>query len=411
MKNSRQRHSRVSEKRDSLSPEESRLRLELQACRLEQERKNEELLAARFQLEQASHRYADFYDFAPAGYLSLDREGVILAANLTAATTLGLERSLLIGRPLQQLVTTGRQPISDMVRKVFQHQGREICDATVRQGERSCFVRIEAAASRNGHECRAVLIDMTEQRRVEEELHLLNEELERRVLERTVQLETALREQESFSYTVSHDLRAPLRHINGYLTIVKEEFGDKLPAEVGDYLDRVCGHSRHMGKLIDNLLNLAKVGRSELVRKQVNVSQLAAEVLLLLKENDPQRTVETAIEPKIVLNGDRTLLWLLLKNLLENAWKYTSKTEGARIELKSERRDGKTVVLVKDNGVGFDMAFRNQLFGVFQRLHGNEFGGLGIGLATVKRIVERHVGEVWAESQPGQGATFYFTVG
>ncbi|MBJ6723101.1 sensor histidine kinase [Geomesophilobacter sediminis] len=396
----------------ALSVEESqRLLHELQVHQIKLEMQNQEIVNARLEVEAALERYADFYDFAPVGFLTLDYDGVIRAANLTAAAMLGTPRSCLIGRHLEMLVTEGRPAVRATVQQVFGASGKSVCDATVLQGEEPLYLRIEATTSRSGNDCRAVLIDLTERRRLETELTQLNEELERRVQARTAEMEAALREQESFSYTVSHDLRSPLRHINGYLSILKEDFGGEVPEEAIRYIDRACEVTSHMGSLIDNLLNLSRIARSEVVRERVYLSEFAEGILTQFQEAEPQRRVECVIQKNIVLQADRMLMWALLRNLLENAWKYTSQRETARIELASREVGGRTVVEVVDNGVGFDMAYGDQLFGVFQRLHGKEFGGLGIGLATVKRIVERHGGEIWAESQVDGGARFSFTVG
>jgi len=253
--------------------------------------------------------------------------------------------------------------------------------------------------------------DVTEQRRAENEIRLLNSELDLRVTERTARLEAAIQEQESFSYSVSHDLRAPLRHINSYSAILQEECAGCLSPEVHGYLERIRISSCNMGKLIDGLLELSRVGRSQLQKNEVNLSLLTGEIACKLQRNAPERRAVFSIAPDLVAHGDRVLLGSVLMNLLENAWKYTSQKETARIELgSSDDRKGQQFFYVKDNGVGFDMAYRDKLFGAFQRLHGAEFEGTGIGLALVKRIVKRHGGRVWAEGVLGEGATFYFTL-
>ncbi|HJV65343.1 MAG TPA: ATP-binding protein [Geomonas sp.] len=387
-----------------------RLLHELQVHQIELEVQNEEIMVARLEAEAAVERYADFYDFAPVGYLTLDADGIIRSANLTAATMLGIERSRLTGRHLESLISEGRSQVRATLRNVFRLRGKEICDLKLHEGAEVAYVRMEATTCRSGIECRAVLIDVTVQHRAAEEIRLLNAELEGRVLERTAALEATLREQESFSYTVSHDLRAPLRNINGHLAIVQEDFPE-LPAEVVGHLDRVRELTCHMGALIDNLLNLARISRSEPVRERVELSEMVEEVVTLLRESEPQREVEFVVEEGIVVQGDRALLTVVMENLLGNSWKYTSKVEHSRIEVGSLLTCGKQVLRVSDNGVGFDMAFRDQLFGTFTRLHGPEYGGVGVGLATVKRIIERHGGEIWAESKVNEGASFYFTLG
>lgn len=252
--------------------------------------------------------------------------------------------------------------------------------------------------------------DVTETRRMEEQLWNLNQELERRVFERTALLEAAMREQESFSYSVSHDLRGPLRHINSYAAILQEEFGTCLPPDALPYLVRVRDSSRRMGQLIDELLELSRIGRSELVKVTVDLSELARAVAVKLQEEEPARRADLVIEPGLQAKGDRVLLEQMLVNLIGNAWKYSSERACARIEIGKEVVEKREAFFVRDNGVGFDMAYRDKLFGPFQRLHGSEFEGTGIGLATVKRIVERHNGRVWAHGEVDRGATIYFTL-
>ena len=238
----------------------------------------------------------------------------------------------------------------------------------------------------------------------------LNTELDLRVHERTGQLESALREQESFSYSVSHDLRAPLRHINSYVTILSEDFGDVLPPKAHRLLDRTRSAIRRMGNLIDDILELARVSRTHLAKKSINLSELATLVCNSLQEAEPHRDVELIINDGLRTQGDKPLVMQLMVNLLGNAWKYTSKNPAARIEFGKVVDVDQDIFYVKDNGVGFDMQYSDKLFGEFQRLHGSEFEGNGIGLATVKRIIDRHGGKVWAESTVNEGATFYFSL-
>jgi signal transduction histidine kinase len=234
-------------------------------------------------------------------------------------------------------------------------------------------------------------------------------ELETRRL--NVQLEAANRELETFSYSVSHDLRAPLRGIDGFSQALLEDYADKVDGQGKDYLRRVREASQHMAQLIDDLLNLSRVSREEIQRDEVDLSAMARTIAAELRKSQPERRVEFVIANGLVANADERLLRVAMENLLENAWKFTSKHTQAIIEIGAAQMDGEQVFYVRDNGAGFDMAYADKLFGAFQRLHGRtEFPGSGIGLASVQRIVHRHGGRTWAEGEVGKGATFYFTL-
>jgi PAS domain S-box-containing protein len=253
--------------------------------------------------------------------------------------------------------------------------------------------------------------NQAEHEQAEAKIRELNEALEQRVRERTTELEAANTELEAFVYTVAHDLRAPLRSIDGFSRILLEDCADRLTPEEKVHLERVCTATQHMGHLIESMLQLSRLNRSELRRTTVDISALAHGVLADLQRQDPERRVTAVVAPDLVAQADPALIHSVLDNLLGNAWKFTSKTAGARIELGCSNKDGVPVFFVHDNGAGFNMAYRGKLFGVFQRLHRNdEFPGTGVGLASVQRIIHRHKGRVWAESQPGNGASFFFTL-
>jgi signal transduction histidine kinase len=253
--------------------------------------------------------------------------------------------------------------------------------------------------------------EIAERKQAEEEIRRLNAELEQRVVERTGQLEAANKELEAFSYSVSHDLRAPLRSIDGFSQALQEDYGEKVEGQGKDYIRRIRGATKRMADLIDALLKLSRVTRSEIRLEKLSLSMLARTIAADLQKIQPDRQVEFIIPEGLTANGDARLLRIVIENLIGNAWKFTSRKENACIELGSlQQGDGKLAYFVKDNGAGFDMAYADKLFGAFQRLHGTEeFSGTGIGLATVQRIILRHGGRVWAEGEPEKGATFYFT--
>jgi len=235
--------------------------------------------------------------------------------------------------------------------------------------------------------------------------------LERDVVKARDVAEASNKELEAFSYSVSHDLRAPLRGIDGFSEALLDDYRDKLDATGKNYLERIRAGTQRMGSLIDDILKLSRVSRAELKRESIDLSEMVQAILLTVRQNNPARDVKVSIQKDIIIDGDRHLLEIALTNLIDNAWKFTGKTKNARIEFGTLLKDGKPVIFIRDNGVGFDMAYVDKLFGAFQRLHKiAEFPGTGIGLATVKRIITRHGGEVWAESEVGKGATFYFTL-
>ncbi len=243
------------------------------------------------------------------------------------------------------------------------------------------------------------------------ELLAARETLERKVEERTAQLEAANKELEAFSYSVSHDLRAPLRSVDGFAQALLEDYGDKLDDFGKQNLQRVRAAASRMGMLIDDLLKLSRVTRSEMRREKSDLSAIAKSIAQSLEEAEPERKVDFKIEDGLAVDGDPRLLRVALENLLLNAWKYTSRHDHARIEFGRSKENGKSIFYVRDDGAGFDPRYANRLFGAFQRLHGvAEFPGTGIGLATVQRIIRRHGGEVWAEAEVEKGATFYFSV-
>jgi len=610
--------------------ETARLAHELQVHQVELEMEREELLQAHARSEALLAQYTDLYNFAPAGYLSLDRKGMIRQLNLTAARLLGAERSWLVNHRLGLFVAEGdRRAFSDFLQKVFASGAREACEVSLPQADnRPLCVLIEGNLSADGQECLVVMADITErrqaeeraraaqaetekllalsdrsrralisvaederkaaealaiqariatifitapdeemfnevlkvvldvmqspfgafgfiaedgalvvptmtrqtwdkcqvpeksirfapetwgdsswprairekqpvlsnepsahipeghiaiqrhislplviqgeviglfqvankaadytetdvrmlgsiaghvapllsarlrherlehalhqqQKRMEEVMRSVNAELEQRVQDRTDQFAAANRqltianqELEAFSYTVSHDLRAPLRHVHGYVELLVEEAGDQLSEQARHYLKTISDASREMSTLIDDLLAFSRMGRAELSETRVDLDKLVQATLPDLKRAAPGRNILWKIPPLPAVQGDPAMLSQVLANLLDNAVKYTRPRDPAQIELGcAGQEDGRSILFVRDNGVGFDPQYTSKLFGVFQRLHrSDEFEGTGIGLAIVRRIIGRHGGRTWAEGQVNAGATFYFTL-
>lgn len=305
-------------------------------------------------------------------------------------------------RDIYQASLASRQPY-DVVHRLVMRDGR------VKYARECGFTQFEG--DQPVHSVGTVQ-DITDVRTAEDALKRLNEELEQRVSERTREMSILNRELEAFSYSVSHDLRTPLRSVDGYASLLAEEYGDALAPEGRSYVDRIRKSARRMGQLITDLLTLAHLNRTELRRQSVDLSEMARAVAAELAASDPRRDVQWQIDEGMRLFADAGLMRVVLQNLLGNAWKYTGQTPQARISLTQlQRADGSPEFCVRDNGVGFDMAYAAQLFEPFKRLHGHhEFEGTGVGLTTVYRVIEQHGGRLRGEGAVGRGAAFYFSV-
>jgi len=534
---------------------------ELRVHQIELEMQNEELRRAQLRLDAQREKYFELFNLAPVGYLTLNDEGVIGDANLTAARLLGVDRQLLVGQPLSAFVLTDDRDVLYLHLRMLQQTGepqigelrllrlggapkagsaaetasaadpacfwarlegrpRSKCDgeplscwvtfsdvdesvaardALQESQERlheahrlahigvwswvaetdtvtwceelyriagrdptlpaptyaehsavytpESWCRLQAAVDRaletgepyqlelelvrpdgttrwvnafgggssegdgRGARLYDTVQDVTERKLAETEIRDLNAGLEQRVAARTADLEAVNKELEAFVYSAAHDLRAPLRAIDGFSQMIVEDAAGRLDDDDKEHLQRVRAAAERMGALIDHLIELSRTARVDLVSERVDLSALAAAVLADLRRAAPERDVEAVVQPGLTVMADATLLEVILVNLLSNAWKFTSKRAPAHIEVGVTKAGGERAFFVRDDGVGFDGGKAEHLFGAFQRFHTpEEFPGDGIGLATVRRLVTRHGGRVWAESEPGKGATFYFTL-
>ena len=524
-------------------PEAIRFALhELRVHQIELEMQNEELSRTQEILAAARERYFNFFELAPVGYFTLNKEGLIIEANLTLTTMLGVERGALLERPISSFICRGDQDIYYRYNKrLLKGSGRQLCELRLRRkdgtdfwaqftatsvmeagtlevfrtvvsdvtelkqgqkalaatndkyskvfsvspeallitrlsdgtfldvnqsfttlfgysrdetlgktakqlgfwvnyeernkwakilAEKNAVVDFEAEfrlkdgsvgiclitaslLELDGEKCiLSITRDITERRKNERELDEYRSELEMLVANRTAELQLANKELEAFSYSVSHDLKAPLRSILGFSMNLLQECSDRLDSVKLDELNRIKNNAEKMSDLIDDLLKLSKIGRAQVMLQQVDLSQLAQESLEECQILEPGRNIEIIVEPGLTARGDSQLLKIFFANMIGNAWKYSGKKADAKIEFGSTLIDDTTAYYVRDNGAGFDMEYVDKLFTPFQRLHkASEFPGTGIGLVIMARIIERHLGKIWAEGAEGEGATFYFTIG
>ncbi|SCZ55672.1 sensor histidine kinase [Thiohalomonas denitrificans] len=343
--------------------------------------------------------------------LVTDAQWRIRLTNRAIRDSFGFEEDELIGRSIDELFNGSAE-----CRSVF--------DATSTYAYRECSFKagdgkwvpvVASAALLKGEDGQTgtvfVIQNIAERKEMEDELRHYRDNLERLVTERTAELSAVNEELESFSYSISHDLRAPLRALNGFSQMLMEDYRERLDEDGQGYLERIRGASERMSQMIDGMLTLSRVARREIRRESVDLSALAEELLDELRSADPKRRVELHIESGLRVTGDPALLRLLMQNLLHNAWKFTANREPARIEVGRSIEDGQTFFFVRDNGSGFDMSEANELFKPFRRLESAQhYEGTGIGLATVSRVVMRHGGRIWATGTRGEGATFSFTI-
>lgn len=378
-----------------------------------------ERLQTEKNLQKSEEKYRKLVESCPDA-IFVQNEGKFIYVNNAAIEFFGANDSQdLLGQSIDNFLAPETQNKIDESIRLLVEENRLIplseekwlrVDGSIIYGELAAI----PFAYKEEFAVQVVIRDITARKQAEEQIRQLNAELEERVKERTAQLEAANKELEAFSYSVSHDLRAPLRSIDGFSQALLEDYTDELDAMGKDYLQRVRKAAQRMAELIDDMLHLSRITRSEMHYERVDLSQLAIEIASELQNTQPERQVEFAIAPDLVATGDKPLLRILLENLLGNAWKFTTKHQKAKIEfgiIQCNNNCTDCTYFVRDDGAGFDMAYVNKLFGAFQRLHAmTDFEGTGIGLATVQRVVRRHGGRIWAEGAIEQGATFFFTL-
>jgi PAS domain S-box-containing protein len=375
-------------------------------------------------LRASEEKYRTLIETINTGIFSSTADGKFIQANSTVVEMAGYqthEEFMLTSAKNLYADSKDRENIMNLLRKYGHFKDYEL--RSVRKDGSTYWISLSAVLIKmpdgKPDTILGSVIDITERKQAlkalsesEAQVRKLNAYLERRVAERTAQLEIANQELEAFTYSVSHDLRAPLRTVREFSQILMETAIPALDAEASKLLERVNSESRRMGNLIDALLNLSRMNQVEIHRDRVDLSQIARVVMAEMEQLEPQRKVEWVAVDVAVVEGDAQLLRTALENLLRNAWKFTARNPVARIEFGIESNGGSPIYFVRDNGVGFDMAYAGKLFTAFQRLHqADEFEGTGVGLATVHRIIRRHGGRVWAESWVNEGAIFYFTLG
>jgi PAS domain S-box-containing protein len=365
--------------------------------------------------ERMLRRQADLLDKVPGPVVVWQLGGAIEYFNRAAEQLFGFSRQHAVGHVHDELLHPLHPLGFSAIQEMLVRNGEWNGELTHIVGGREVVVESHMTLVTEPDGRKTVLKvnrDITEEKRAQQEIQQLNRELEQRVRDRTAQLEATNKELEAFAYSVSHDLRAPLRGIDGWSMALLEDHAGQLDSQGRQYLERVRAETQRMGRLIDDLLKLSRLSRVELQRESVDLTSLARAISCRLRESEPTRQMDFGIEEGLITSGDAQLLEIVLSNLLSNAVKFTSTRDLARIEFAQIRHEEKLAFYVRDNGVGFDMAYAKMLFGAFQRLHKySEFPGTGIGLATAQRALRRHGGRIWADARPDAGATFYFTIG
>jgi PAS domain S-box-containing protein len=423
----------------SAAEETQRLVQELQVHQIELEMQNEELQQTRAEVEAILGQYTDLYDFAPVGYITLDRDETIGQVNLTGARLLGVERSGLVNRRFGLLVSAESRPaFNAFLKKVFDSQAKETCElALLKQANGPLWARIEAAATQDGQACRAAIVDITKRKRAEAEVQAAQENLaaeqrrgQRRLKAVIRELEHRNRDLQDFVNAVSHDLRAPLINIRGFGDILasaceraraavagtqdaeslRAELRPLFDEEIPESLDYICTSSSKMDTLIAGLLNVSRIGGAALTIERLDLNQMVAGIVKSMEFSVEQAGAMVAVDALPPCRGDATQVGQIFSNLLDNALKHLDPTRPGVIRVSVHQQRNETVYCVEDNGIGILLEHQDAIFGLFHRLNPDRDSGLGLGLAIVRRILDRHGGRIWLESSPNRGSKFFFSL-
>jgi PAS domain S-box-containing protein len=377
---------------------------------------NRDLIRAREDLERSRARYLELFDFAPIAYFTFSARGMIESLNVAAAELLQVDRQRTLGLPAAAYFEAeSRADFLAHLEHVLRESGKHAIDLVLGNpvmGRRHVHVVSRMIREESGDDplCLSAAVDITDRKNAEEEISRLNAALEQRVAQRTRELEESNKDLESFIYSISHDLRAPLRNMAGFASIIAEEYANQVPPEVQGFVKRILAGNEKMLHLVDDLLRFSRLGRKPLEVAEIDLNKLLEEALADLGPEMAGRDIQLHRKLLPSAECDRGLMRQVFVNLLSNALKYTRTRRPAVIKISCETRAAERAIVIQDNGVGFDMRDIDKLFGVFQRLHvSSEFEGTGVGLAMVARILHRHGGRAYAEGRVGEGATFWFT--